>query len=862
MVRLRTLGGLAVDPAVLNYAAAHRRPLALLALLAVAGERGMTRDKLVAFLWPESDDERARNSLSKALSSLRHELAAEHLVLGSTELRLNPACITSDVQEFVRLLDDGEAKRAIALYAGPFLDGVFIRGAPEFDRWADQERTRLHRLRADALESLAAKATSIGDHDGAVRWWQMRSDADPLDARVTRSLMEALVAARDSAGAIRHFRAHEELLRKELEVAPEPALAAFARGLCAGNAVRAATTAPPPTRTTPESGRVLVEMTPKAQPFAVGWWVGIAALALGGAGFLATRFRVSDDAMAVGPVVMSIRAPDTLIMDAAISPDGKTVAYTAGTPGKIRLFVRSTQGGAASVMISDALPGNHRLPRWSADNTTIAFTGWSPDTRPSVYVLPREGGQPRVVGEGGVFAAWLPNGKELLYSLGDSSWIVPLAGGKRRPFPLGIGQQVAWSPDGRRVAFVRRVTGSYLGITGYGTYGSITASAIWIADADGRNARPLTDSTRLAAIPAWSPDGRSVLFVSDRDGVRDLYRQRIGPDGAPVGSPERVTVGAQLWSFTLSADGSRLAYSTLRFSRDIWMAPIANDETPFSAAHRVTHFGEPIGSFALSHDGRWIAFASYRDGVSHIYKIAFDGRTTVGAPIQLTRDSVSDVAPRWSPDDREIAFYRGTNLRRAHVFLVRVDGLGERRLTSDSTGTCCELDPEWSPDGKRLVYLSPVRPGNGLLMNAFLVTRLSDGSWSAPSRLNDARDTVAYELRWSPGGDQLASPCCLLSPNGGQQRRIVTRTQFDGRFARWVEWEPDGRALFFQSFDSSGVANYWRLPLPDGRPQRVLRLSDPTKPGPVTRFDVHDRNLFFLVAADEGDIFVVELKRR
>ncbi len=86
----------------------------------------MTRDKLVAFLWPESDDERARNSLSRALSSLRHELGAEQLVLGSAELRFNSACITSDVQEFVRLLDAGDAERAVALYAGPFLDGVFV----------------------------------------------------------------------------------------------------------------------------------------------------------------------------------------------------------------------------------------------------------------------------------------------------------------------------------------------------------------------------------------------------------------------------------------------------------------------------------------------------------------------------------------------------------------------------------------------------------------------------------------------------------------------------------------------------------------------------------------------------------------
>jgi len=821
----------------------------------------MTRDKLVAFLWPESDDERARNSLSRALSSLRRELAAEQLVLGSAELRLNAACITSDVQEFVRLLDDGHHEQALALYAGPFLDGVFIKGAPEFDRWADQERTRLHRLRALALESLAAKATSIGDHEGAVRWWQMRSDADPLDARVARALMKALVAAGDSAGAIRHFRVHESLLRKELDVEPEAALVAFARDLCSGGAVRAGTTAPPPTRTEDEAVRPLVGMTPKAQRFDVRWLIGVTALAVGGAGVLALRSSGSDDAMALGPVRRIISAADTLPMDAAISPDGKAVAYAAGTPGRIRIFVR-TLGAASSVMISDALDGDHRWPRWSPDNTTIAFTATSGGGRSSVYRLAREGGQAQLVGERGAVAAWLPNGKELLYSFGDSSWIVSLVHRTRRFFPVRTGQHAAWSPDGRRVAFARGLTGSYLGVSGFGSYGAVTPSAIWIADADGRHARAITDSTHLAASPAWSPDGRSVLFVSDRDGVRDVYRQRIGSDGQPTDALQRLTTGADVWSLTLSADGSLMAYSTLQSSLDIWMAPIANADTPFSAAHQVTHLKRPIGSFDVSHDGRWIAFASYRDGVSHIFKVRFDGRTAIGAPIQLTRDSVDDVAPSWSPDDSEIAFHRGSHLGRARVVLVRADGLGERRLTSESTGTCCEMEPDWAPDGKRILYLTPQRPGIGLIMNGSVVTRLANGSWSAPRPINDPREAVGHQLRWSPAGDRLASPCCLWSPSGGQKRTIVTPTQFDGRSARWVEWGQDGRTLFYQSFDSSRVANYWRLVLPDGRPQRLLRLSDRTKVAPVTRFDVHGSNLFFLIATSDGDVRVAELRGR
>src|SRR2546428_817640 len=88
MLRLRTFGGLSIDEMAFTDAiAGRRRPLALLALLATTGRSGISRDKLVAYLWPDSDAELARNSLSQALSSLRREFGREDLVLGSVELR-------------------------------------------------------------------------------------------------------------------------------------------------------------------------------------------------------------------------------------------------------------------------------------------------------------------------------------------------------------------------------------------------------------------------------------------------------------------------------------------------------------------------------------------------------------------------------------------------------------------------------------------------------------------------------------------------------------------------------------------------------------------------------------------------------
>jgi DNA-binding SARP family transcriptional activator len=229
MISLKTLGGLAIllDETPLEGAPAQPRRLALLALLAGAGDRGVSRDRLLSLLWPESDTERARHALAQLLHILQRD-QSQIGIRGSTELRLDPDTVGSDLREFDEALRRGDRERAIALYAGPFLDGFHLDGAPEFERWADAERARLAADYAAALETVAGELGHRGEHARAVQYWRRLAGLDPLNARLAIGLMGALRDAGDRAGAIRHARVYRELVRQELGGTADPDVAALA----------------------------------------------------------------------------------------------------------------------------------------------------------------------------------------------------------------------------------------------------------------------------------------------------------------------------------------------------------------------------------------------------------------------------------------------------------------------------------------------------------------------------------------------------------------------------------------------------------------------------------------------------------
>ena len=247
MFFLRTLGGVSVDPGdvVPTGAARQRMPLALLAILAASGRQGISRDRLAALLWPESDTQRARALVKQTCYALRRDLDAPELFLGAVQLRLNPAAIQSDLQQLLDALDKRDWARAVSAYGGRFLDGFYVNDAGEFERWAEETRTSLERRVSQALEALARDAEAAHDVRAAMGWWQKLATLEPLSARAVIGVMQAYVAIGDRTAALELGRRHEKLVRDELGTAPDASVTELLAGLRnASSAVHGTATAP------------------------------------------------------------------------------------------------------------------------------------------------------------------------------------------------------------------------------------------------------------------------------------------------------------------------------------------------------------------------------------------------------------------------------------------------------------------------------------------------------------------------------------------------------------------------------------------------------------------------------------------
>ncbi len=231
-VRLTLLGtpgltGRARDPG----SPIQGQTLALLSVLAWAGDRGIPRDKLFALFWPEVAAYRASHRLRQLVHHVRSGPGFGGLITGRSELRLDPERVECDLWEFAEARRNGNFERAVELYGGAFLDGFFLHDAIEFEHWVESRRVALEREYHETLEALAVQAELRNDTVAAADWWGRLAEHDPLSSGVTMHLMAALAATGYRARALERARLYQEQVRAKLDASPNPAVSALANEL-------------------------------------------------------------------------------------------------------------------------------------------------------------------------------------------------------------------------------------------------------------------------------------------------------------------------------------------------------------------------------------------------------------------------------------------------------------------------------------------------------------------------------------------------------------------------------------------------------------------------------------------------------
>lgn len=273
-------------------------------------------------------------------------------------------------------------------------------------------------------------------------------------------------------------------------------------------------------------------------------------------------------------------------------------------------------------------------------------------------------------------------------------WLVDVATGQQHPLEAGSGSYFSprWSPDGARLAYVAAEGGSP------------QLYVRWMASGESARITGLPDSPDSIA---WSPDGRRIaysMFIPD-DGAK-LGSAPPKPEGAKWADPLEV-----IDAVTYRADGA--GYLKPGYTQIFWVP--ADGGAPTQLTFGATNAGG--GALSWAPDSRSILFSAdlsknwAREPVeSEIYRIGIDG----GAPVALTSRAGPDIAPRVSPDGRQVAWLgfddRQLGYQNARVSVMNLDGSGKRELTASLDRSVGDL--AWAADGRSLYVLYDDRGSN------------------------------------------------------------------------------------------------------------------------------------------------------
>jgi DNA-binding SARP family transcriptional activator len=304
MIQFHTLGLLdlrAPDGREIRAVLQQPKRLGLLAYLAVSAPRRFhRRDTLLALFWPDLDQEHARAALRRSLYFLRSELGADVVAgRGDEEVAVPEEVLWCDTTALDRAFEAGEAERAVELYRGPLLDGLYVAGAAsEFQDWLDGERTRLRGRAAAAARSLSDQMESEGRLADAARWCRRALELRPDDEAALRRLLGLLDRGGDRSAALRAYEDFSRRMVQEFELEP----AAETRDLVGVIRRRPGATAQSPIAPSEERRRWVTESAVIAVlPFSVRGAARYAYLGEGMVDLLATKLDGAGEVRTVDP---------------------------------------------------------------------------------------------------------------------------------------------------------------------------------------------------------------------------------------------------------------------------------------------------------------------------------------------------------------------------------------------------------------------------------------------------------------------------------------------------------------------------------------------------------------------------------